>query len=64
MIIFGIVLMILGAGSFVLPKYGMQFILLSFFGNATPIVAIVLMSLGAIMTIFGIVGAIRDKINE
>lgn len=45
-------LILLGIGSFILPMFGMQFILLSFFGAATPIVAIVMIIAGAAMMFF------------
>lgn len=44
---FGITLLILGIGSFILPLFGRQFRLLSLFGGATPVVAVILAILGA-----------------
>ncbi len=48
----GSTLILLGIGSFVLPFFGMQFILLSFLGSATWIVAIVMILAGAAMMFF------------
>ncbi len=61
MIVWGIVFLILGFGSFILPSLGLQFAVLTFFGSATPTIAIVLIVVGAILTIFGIIGEIRRK---
>jgi hypothetical protein len=54
----GVTCLILGVGSYVLPKFGMQFRLLSLFGEATPIVAAVLTVLGIVLLV---VGARQDK---
>jgi hypothetical protein len=45
----GIILLIFGIGSFVLPMMGMQFRLLSIFGEAAPIVGIILAVVGALL---------------
>ncbi|MBN1576435.1 MAG: hypothetical protein JW913_07785 [Chitinispirillaceae bacterium] len=54
MISWGIVFLILGIGSFILPSMGVQFKLLTLFGNAQPVVAVILIIAGAIMTVVGI----------
>lgn len=46
---FGIFLLILGLGSFILPLIGMQFRLMSIFGDAQRIVAIAMALLGSVM---------------
>jgi len=46
----GVALLILGIGSFILPLVGMQFRLLSLFGEGSqPIVAIVIAVIGAVL---------------
>lgn len=45
----GITLLILGIGSFILPLMGMQFRLLSLFGDAAPIVGIALAVIGGLL---------------
>jgi hypothetical protein len=46
---FGILLLVLGLGSFVLPHLNLQFRIMSVFGKSTPTVAIVMAVAGAIM---------------
>ena len=46
---FGVMLLILGIGSFILPLFGMQFRLLAIFGDAQPIVALVMAALGGVL---------------
>lgn len=45
----GCFLFILGAGSFILPLFGLQFKLLMLFGDATPIVGVVLALVGLVL---------------
>lgn len=45
----GIFCLILGIGSFILPYMGLQFRLLSLFGDKQPAVAVVLALVGAVM---------------
>jgi hypothetical protein len=45
----GVWLLILGIGSFILPLVGMQFILLDIFGQARPFVAAAMIVAGGIM---------------
>jgi hypothetical protein len=47
----GITFLILGVGSILLPMIGMQFCLMSFFGDATPIVGGILAVVGLVMVI-------------
>jgi len=42
----GVLLMGLGVGSFILPFFGLQFRIMSFFGGATWIIAVVMTLLG------------------
>lgn len=49
----GITLLVIGVGAFILPLIGVQFILVSIFGNAQYAVAGVLAVVGLIMTIAG-----------
>lgn len=42
-------LLILGAGSFILPMFGLQFIILSFLGDSLPLVAGAMTAAGALM---------------
>lgn len=48
----GIWMVLLGIGSFVLPIFGMQFVLLSLLGAARPIVAIVMIVAGGALIYF------------
>ena len=45
----GITLLILGIGSFILPLLGLQFRLLNLFGDATPVLGAGLAVLGAVL---------------
>jgi hypothetical protein len=45
----GLSLLVLGAFSFILPMFGMQFRLLALFGGAQPIVAVIFMIVGVLM---------------
>jgi hypothetical protein len=45
----GVLLLVLGAGSFILPMLGLQFKLMRLFGDAQPIVAIIAVLLGAVL---------------
>ena len=45
-------MILLGIGSFILPMFGRQFILLSFFGSATPVIAVVLILAGGALIYF------------
>jgi hypothetical protein len=45
----GIVLIIIGAGSFILPQFGIQFRLMSAFGENQPIAAAVAIGLGLLL---------------
>ncbi|MBC7796881.1 MAG: hypothetical protein H7Z37_08415 [Pyrinomonadaceae bacterium] len=49
----GITFLILGIGSFILPLMGMQFSLLSLFGQYVSVVAGILIVLGLVMVVFG-----------
>lgn len=49
----GVMFVILGAGSFILPYFGIQFKILSIMGEATPYVAAGLAVLGLIMVFAG-----------
>ena len=53
----GIYLIIMGIGSLLLPMMGLQFRILMFFGEATPVISIVLL-------IIGIFLIVRDNISE
>jgi hypothetical protein len=48
----GIWMVILGVGSFVLPFFGLQFMLLDLLGTARPIVAIVMIIAGGLLIYF------------
>lgn len=49
----GVWCLILGVGGFILPMLGVQFVILSIFGEAEPIVAGLLAVAGLIMVIAG-----------
>lgn len=49
----GITFLVLGIGSFILPLIGVQFALLSLFGQYVSVVAGILIVLGLVMVIFG-----------
>jgi hypothetical protein len=48
---FAILLIVLGVGTFVLPMMGLQFRLMSLFGSAQPIVAVVAAVVGVVLLI-------------
>lgn len=50
----GITLLILGIGSFVLPLMGLQFRLLNLFGAATPVLGAVLAAVGVVLVILSL----------
>ncbi len=49
----GVFCIILGVGSFILPKMGVQFKLISIFGEAAPVVGGVLVLLGVVLLVIG-----------
>jgi hypothetical protein len=49
----GVTFIVLGAGSFILPMMGVQFRLISLFGEAAPVVGVVLLALGVLMVVMG-----------
>jgi hypothetical protein len=51
---FGILLLVLGLGSFVLPHLNLQFRIMSVFGKSTPTVAIVMAVVGAALVLFSL----------
>ncbi|HSI36469.1 MAG: hypothetical protein ACAI43_22830 [Phycisphaerae bacterium] len=54
---FGVFLLILGIGSFVLPLFDVQFKIMAVFGEAQPIVAGAMIGLGALLLYAGRVRA-------
>ncbi len=52
----GVFLIIFGAGSFILPLFGLQFRLLSLFGNYTSIAAIIAVVVGVVLLIVSSAG--------
>jgi hypothetical protein len=50
---FGVLLLILGIGSFILPLFDVQFKIMAVFGSAQPIVAGVMIALGAFLIFAG-----------
>jgi hypothetical protein len=52
---FGAFLIILGAGSFVLPRMGMQFWVMEVFGNARPAVAVGAIGVGVALLLVGMI---------
>ena len=50
---FGFLLLILGLGSFVLPFFGLQFKILSLFGDNQPMVAIGAIVVGVLLLLIG-----------
>lgn len=50
----GVWVLILGLGSFILPMFGFQFRILSIFGDAAPLVGIILTILGIVLLVVGI----------
>ena len=57
----GLMLLLLGAGSFFLPKMGYQFKLISVFGEYQTHAAIGFMALGGVMTLLSFKGKKKDK---
>lgn len=58
---FGIMLLLLGAGSFILPKMGYQFKLISIFGEYQTFAAIGFVVVGGVMTLLSFKGGKKDK---
>lgn len=48
---FGVMLVVLGAGSFILPAMGLQFKVMSIFGDAQPIVAVIATIAGILLLV-------------
>lgn len=49
----GVWLILLGVGSFILPMFGRQFILISIFGPAAPVVSVLFIVGGIVMLVVG-----------
>lgn len=58
---FGLLLIILGFGSLVMPHLGLQFSLMSLVAKYQPIAGIAVGALGLIITFFGARGKKKDK---
>jgi hypothetical protein len=48
-------LLVLGIGSFILPFFGLQFRLLKIFGDAQPIISVIMALLGGVLLVAQIV---------
>jgi|GEM_PF-4687558 len=48
----GVWMIVLGAGSFILPLFNLQFMLLNYLGPARPIVAVFMIAIGGAMVYF------------
>jgi hypothetical protein len=57
----GVMLLVIGAGSFVLPMMGRQFILVSVFGEYEKAAAIGMIVLGAVLTVLSLRGQKEKK---
>ena len=57
----GVMLLVIGAGSFILPMMGRQFILVSVFGQYEKAAAIGMIVVGAILTVLSLRGQKADK---
>lgn len=61
----GIFLLFLGAGAFILPMFGRQFIVFTIFGDYASVAAIICIVVGGILVILGIVfKVLRTKKSE
>jgi hypothetical protein len=54
MVGFGVLLIILGIGSFILPQFNMQFRLMSLFDGAQPAAGIIVAALGVLLVVLGL----------
>lgn len=54
MIGWGVLLIILGVGSFILPQFNMQFRLMSLLDGAQPAAGIVVAALGVLLVVLGL----------
>lgn len=59
----GIILLVFGVGSFILPFFGLQFRLLSLFGEATPIVGAILAIVGVILLVLPL-GMKKEEVRQ
>ena len=50
---YALIMIVLGAGSFILPLFGLQFRLLTIFGSATPYLGAGLAVLGVVILVAG-----------
>jgi hypothetical protein len=57
----GVLLVVLGAGSFILPMVGLQFRLMSIFGDAQPVVAVVAVLVGVVLLV---ISTMRGKATQ